>query len=566
MSQPTLFLRTAERDLLFAIFALQMDLAGPEAVLAGLHVWLTEPDQALGLILVEQQALSAEERNRLDLLVADALDRQSRSDGTMFCRAALRRFIDLCRALDYAALRRPSPMPRPVVAGLPTDLGRVVALVRGRLDTDNPLPWSNTSVFLCPEQNEQGAAPAAYVYGLGIVLYGLMTGKPPFEEDESAAVAERMQRGDFWPPRTLRPSIPMALEAICMKAMAPVPGHRYSSPTALAADIDHWLADEPITACPETMTRRLARWGHRHQTLAAAAAVGLIGVAVGLAVALVLIYQDRQRLSQANASLVEENADSRVTLGTERAARSDADAHWLEARDQLAAQSEEVMQDWLGNRPVLTPPQRKYLENALAYYQHCLSPGAPDQTSRASHADAWFQMGLLLQRLGSGPDAERAFQNSERILTEMVKQHQADFFLRQEQANGHLYLAALEAAKTPALAEKQYREGVRLHKQLGADFPQLSDLLSTLAASQRTFALFLANSRRPVEAAKTLQEAIAVQKRLVKNVPKSSRYRRELARLYVDLAQMQDVKANSTEAPPSPKSHKPINRSLPQSH
>ena len=80
------------------------------------------------------------------------------------------------------------------------------------------------------------------------------------------------QRGEFPRPRAVNPKVPPALEAICLKAMALEPEDRYPSARALADDLEHWLADQPVSAYPEPWRLRLRRWGRRHRTLVTAAA------------------------------------------------------------------------------------------------------------------------------------------------------------------------------------------------------------------------------------------------------------------------------------------------------
>src|SRR4029077_9339640 len=76
-------------------------------------------------------------------------------------------------------------------------------------------------------------------------------------------------RGEFPPPRQVKSSIPAALAAICSKAMALKPADRYASARALADDIEHWLADEPVSAWRGPWHVRLRRWARRHRALAA---------------------------------------------------------------------------------------------------------------------------------------------------------------------------------------------------------------------------------------------------------------------------------------------------------
>ena len=95
--------------------------------------------------------------------------------------------------------------------------------------------------------------PASDVYSLGATLYYVLTGRPPIEADDVGAILKQVQRGEFRPPRAVNPEIARPLEAICLKAMALKPEDRYASPKALADDIEHWLADEPVTAYREPL-------------------------------------------------------------------------------------------------------------------------------------------------------------------------------------------------------------------------------------------------------------------------------------------------------------------------
>src|SRR5262249_34664895 len=82
--------------------------------------------------------------------------------------------------------------------------------------------------------------------------------------------------GEFSRPRVVQPGVPKALEAICLKAMALVQSDRYSTPRALAEDIEHWLADEPVAAYREPWSDRFGRWVRTHQVPVTSAAAVLV--------------------------------------------------------------------------------------------------------------------------------------------------------------------------------------------------------------------------------------------------------------------------------------------------
>jgi len=145
--------------------------------------------------------------------------------------------------------------------------------------------------------------PASDVYGLGATLYSLLTGQPPVDgsADELAEMLARVVQGQIPPARRVRPAVPATLESVCRKAMALRLEDRYASPRALADDIEHWLADEPVRGVAEPWGRRLSRWERRHRTLIrvgglALAAVALVSIASALGVNAARTRAEERRL------------------------------------------------------------------------------------------------------------------------------------------------------------------------------------------------------------------------------------------------------------------------------
>jgi tetratricopeptide (TPR) repeat protein len=138
-----------------------------------------------------------------------------------------------------------------------------------------------TPAYMSPEQAAGRldlVGPASDIYSLGATLYCLLTGHVPFRDSDRAELLRQVQRGEFTTPRRLNRHVPKALEAIGLKAMALKPEDRYPTANALAEDIEHWLADEPVTAYPEPLPARAQRWARHHKPLVSAVAALLLAV------------------------------------------------------------------------------------------------------------------------------------------------------------------------------------------------------------------------------------------------------------------------------------------------
>ena len=136
---------------------------------------------------------------------------------------------------------------------------------------------------MSPEQAAgrlRDVGPASDIFSLGATLYTVLTGTVPQQDAPFGEMLRRVVEGKFPPPREIKPDIPRSLDAICLKAMSRAVHDRYPSAAALAGEIEHYLADEPVEACPEGPILRLRRWTRHHPrivgSLAAALLVGLV--------------------------------------------------------------------------------------------------------------------------------------------------------------------------------------------------------------------------------------------------------------------------------------------------
>ena len=123
-----------------------------------------------------------------------------------------------------------------------------------------------TPAYMAPEQaagRAGGVGPAADVYGLGGILYFLLTGRPPFDGE----TARRRAGGDASPgPPAAGPGVPKPLEAVAARAMAARPEARYASAEDLAAEIARYLDGASVLAYRESPGERAARVFARYRT------------------------------------------------------------------------------------------------------------------------------------------------------------------------------------------------------------------------------------------------------------------------------------------------------------
>jgi hypothetical protein len=151
-----------------------------------------------------------------------------------------------------------------------------------------------TPSYMAPEQaagHVREVGPAADVYGLGAILYELLTGRPPFRGVNMVDTLEQVRWADPAPPSRLVPRLHKDLGTVCLKCLAKTPARRYATAGELAADLRRWLDGETIAARPAPVWERTWRQVRRRPWEAAAtAAAGLLAVA--LAVGLVVWRQE----------------------------------------------------------------------------------------------------------------------------------------------------------------------------------------------------------------------------------------------------------------------------------
>ena len=155
-----------------------------------------------------------------------------------------------------------------------TDFG-LARLVESESTVTRTLEVIGTPSYMAPEQalgNNAGVSNATDVYGLGAVLYQLLTGHPPFAGGTTYETIKLLLETEPRTPRLLNPRIDRDLSTVCLKCLEKDPQRRYSSALAFAEDLGHWLKHEPVHARPTGIFTRGRKWVRRNPTTALLAA------------------------------------------------------------------------------------------------------------------------------------------------------------------------------------------------------------------------------------------------------------------------------------------------------
>jgi eukaryotic-like serine/threonine-protein kinase len=241
-----------------------------------------------------------------------------------------------------------------------------------------------TPAYMAPEQargEHDRVSTRTDIYGLGAILYEILTGAPPFMAPKTTEIIKKVCNDNPTAPRAIVPAVAPALEAVCLKAMSKDPAGRYATATELAQEVQRYVADEPVSAYPEPWTRKLQRWARRHKVAVSTAAGLLVTATAALAISAVLIARERNE-----AETQGEQARQAVNLLTQV-----ADISFDEQLDPL---------------------QKKFLEQALAYYEKFTSRATGDNSVKLEHGRAHQQMGDIQRKLGRLDDSETSYRRA----------------------------------------------------------------------------------------------------------------------------------------------------------
>jgi eukaryotic-like serine/threonine-protein kinase len=467
----------------------------------------------------------------------------------------LRRFIDVCNAIDYAHSRgvlHRDIKPGNIIVGkhgetLVVDWGLAKPLLRAEpgsgagertlvpssaSGSSETLPGSamGTPAYMSPEQaagDLDRLGPRSDVYSLGATLYCLLTGKPPFEGVDVGEVLREVQKGEFVRPSQLDRALDKALEAVCLKAMANGPEERYGTCRSLADDVERWMADEPVSAWREPLTRRARRWAARNRTAVTAAAVALVAGVIGLSA--VLLVQTRAKADIARALGRETQANRALASANDELARSKAA---VQARYNLAVAAIKtfhtgVSEDFLLKEDKFKELRDRLLNSAAEFYGKlaALLGRGTDFTSHRELAAANFELAWLMVEVGLPEDGLKVHRSVLAARQALATEPEAGVVVRAEQGKSLTVVAGLLGSTGKAAeALAAFREAESVLASPAAQSPQAR---TVLADCRSRMGWFLYSRGRHAEALAELRLARSDQEALAAAAGASDEVRRD---------------------------------------
>jgi eukaryotic-like serine/threonine-protein kinase len=308
-----------------------------------------------------------------------------------------------------------------------------------------------TPSYMAPEQargDQHAVTVATDVYGLGTILYELLTGRPPFRGAGVLDTLKLIQDQLPLAPRRVQPGVNRDLETVCLKALEKEPGQRYSSVGALADDLRRFLAGEPVQARAVGPLGNAWRWCRRRPALAGLGLALLAALAGGFAAVTWQWQRAEKHLRQAEDNFARaEYERERAEANLQQAEESFRQAH--EAVNEFCVRLSDNQLNALSGSQHL---RHDLLEAGLRYYEQFLARKVDEPRLRTELAGIYRRLGLINATIGKRAEALAALEQSRKILEERAPEVTDPTRGRGELARTYLAIAQLQVSNGQLLA------------------------------------------------------------------------------------------------------------------
>jgi serine/threonine-protein kinase len=291
--------------------------------------------------------------------------------------------------------------------------------------------------------------------------------------------------------------------------MAVRPENRYESARQLADDIEHWLADEPISAQPDTRTQLVARRIRRHRSLALAIAIALLLITLVSTVATLLVNYQRQL------------ADT---------AKGQAETGFREARGAVDDLFTKVSDTTLLNQPGAQELRKQLLEKTLVYYKRFIDERADDPTLQDELGVTYFHVGRIEEEMASPEKGLAYYLQAQQIQVRLVAKSPSDS--QRLNALGDTFNAiggALKKGHRLDDALKAFGQAREMRQELAVLTPQNAGYALALANAKMNVGLVERMLNRPDDALDEEKQAQQIRRAHLSDSPDKSKLEKDMA-------------------------------------
>ena len=444
--------------------------------------------------------------------------------GNPAARDLLLRFVTVCRAVGFAHSRgvlHRDLKPSNIMVG---DFGETLVVDWGlarninsidsdqmqskrlesgkRLNSDKTLDGTivGTPGYMSPEQaygRIEEITIASDIYSLGATLFQILTNQIPYLHTGNAAPAVKSDTGTYVADRLKNGSpvalsrfgtFPAPLNAICGQAMEYEAQKRYANAELLAADVEAWLLDEPVSVLPETRLQKLRRWAKSHPAAVAGGLASLLFTLLAMGITLSILSSKNESLRQSN---LREQAAAQESANNAAVAKKNGDEA-VRQRERVLGILKTFLFDverGLTNVPGGAAVQRNVLTTVLNKLGEVSNEFTAEDQINQNNAMALVDLGDLFSRVGT-----------KEIKLDLPQWNQ-------------LPLSPLEAAG------EMYAEAMKIAKRSAADDGQ--DARSMIAMILQKQAEVLRQTARTPEALALLDESLSIRRKVLAESPNS---------------------------------------------
>jgi eukaryotic-like serine/threonine-protein kinase len=479
-------------------------------------------------------------------------------------------FVSVCQAIQHAHQKgiihrdiKPSnimvglydgkPVPKVIDFGVAKAIGPSLTDVSLHTDFGAVV---GTAEYMSPEQaelNNLDIDTRSDVYSLGVLMYELLAGSPPFPRAElavkglhevlrvirevdpqrpSAKLSTSKMRASIAALRGIEPGalgklLSGDLDWIVMKALEKDRNRRYDTAIGLSMDLQRYLAGETVLAAPPSRLYRVRKFIRRNRSSVIAASLVLFSLIGGMAGTTYGLFRARDE---------QRNAEEQESLA--KTQRTRAEQREQDAIDAVKRFGDTVSKNPdLKNNPSLESLRKTLLQEPLSFFQSLRTRLQSDPDTRPESlsrlAAAASDLARLTNEIGDKQNSLKAYRESIDIYQKLIDEHPTDIEFQCSLAQCHNNIGnLLNATGEPSKALAAYEAALEIQERLAHANPTVTEFQSDLARSHNNIGVVFSETGEPAKALVMNEKALEIQERLVQTDPTISEFQSHLALSY----------------------------------